>query len=148
MAVRRPANARRLRPGGEREEDKVSTSGKHTYLRTHEISGKVLRFRLSEEDERLREPAAASKSGRAGKTLVKEGPLRITQVALRKGTPLQGHQVAGAVSLLVQRGRFHLVTTEGTLALGAGEMVVLDAGVAHAAAAVTDCAILITMAIS
>jgi quercetin dioxygenase-like cupin family protein len=121
-------------------------TSKHTYLRTHEISGQVLRFRLATEDARLREQAAASKAGRAGTTLVKEGPLRITQVALRKGTPLQAHQVAGGVSLLVQRGRLRLTTAGGALVLGAGELMVLDAGVAHAAMALSDCALLITMA--
>ena len=122
-------------------------SSQHTYLRTHEISGQILRFRLAAEDARLREQASTSKAGRAGKTLVKEGPLRITQVALRKGTALQGHQVAGAISLHVRRGRLRLTTAEGVLDLGAGELVVLDAGVAHAATALSDCVILITMAI-
>ena len=119
----------------------------HTYLRTHEISGQILTFRLAAEDARLREQAAASKAGRAAKTLVKEGPLRITQVALRRGTPLQAHQVAGAISLHVRRGRLRLTTAEGVLDLGAGELVVLDAGVAHAATAIGDCVMLITMAI-
>ena len=118
----------------------------HTYLRTHEISGQILRFRLTAEDARLQEQAAASKAGRAGKTLVKEGPLRITQVALRKGTPLQAHQVAGAVSLHVRRGRLRLTTAEGVLDLCAGELVVLDAGVVHAATALSDCVMLITVA--
>jgi quercetin dioxygenase-like cupin family protein len=118
----------------------------HTYLRTHEMSGQLLRFRLAAEESRLREQAAASKAGRAAKTLVKEGSLRITQVALRKGTPLQAHQVAGAVSLQVQRGRLRLTTAGGALDLGSGELVALGAGVAHAALALSDCVILITMA--
>lgn len=121
-------------------------TSKHTYLRTHEISGQVLRFRLTAEDARLREQATASRAGRAGKTLVKEGPLRITQVALRKGTPLQAHQVAGAVSLHVQRGRLRVTTSGEAMDLGPGELVVLEAGVSHAATALRDCAILITMA--
>ena len=122
-------------------------ASKHTYLRSHEISGQVLRFRLTAEDVRLREQASTSKAGRAGKTLVKEGPLRITQVALRKGTPLQAHQVAGAISLHVLRGRLRLTIAGGALDLGAGELLVLDAGVAHAATALIDCVILITMAL-
>lgn len=118
----------------------------HTYLRTHKISGQLLTFYLTAEEARLREQAAASKAGRAAKTLVKEGALRITQVALRKGTPLQSHQVAGPVSLQVQRGRLRLTTASGVLDLGSGELVALDAGVAHAAMALSDCALLITMA--
>ena len=121
-------------------------AGKHTYLRTHEIRGQLLRFRLPAEESRLREEAAASKTGRAGKTLAKEGPLRITQVALRKGTPLQSHQVAGAVSIQIRRGRLRLTTASGAVDLVSGELVALDAGVAHAAQALSDCVILITMA--
>jgi quercetin dioxygenase-like cupin family protein len=120
-------------------------TSKHTYLRTYEISGQVLRFRLAAEDARLRAQAAASKAGRAGKTLVKEGPLRITQVALQEGTPLQAHAPGGGCRQSVRAARrLRLTTAGGALDLGAGELIVLDAGVAHAAMALSDCAILIT----
>ena len=55
------------------------------YLRTHRLRGKVLRFMLGAEDDMLREQAAPSKSGRAAKTLIKQGPFRVTLVAMRKG---------------------------------------------------------------
>ena len=122
-------------------------AGKHTYLRTHKLSGQLLRFRLDAGEARLREQAAGSKAGRAAQTLVKEGPLRITQVALRKGTPLQSHQVAGAVSVQVRRGRLRLTLADGAVDLGRGELVALGAGVAHAAVALSDCALLITTAL-
>jgi quercetin dioxygenase-like cupin family protein len=118
----------------------------HTYLRTHKISGELLRFRLDAGERRLREQAAGSKAGRAAQTLVKEGPLRITQVALRKGTPLQSHQVAGAVSLQVRRGRLRLTLADDAVDLGPGELVALGAGVAHGALALSECALLITTA--
>ena len=50
-------------------------------LRTRRLSGKMLRFLIDAEDETLREFAEASKTGRAAKTLVKQGPLRIILVA-------------------------------------------------------------------
>ena len=118
----------------------------HTYLRTHEISGQVLTFLLPAEEARLREQAGASKSGRAAKTLVKEGPLRITEVALRKGTLLPSHQVAGATSLEIRRGRLRVTAAGGALNFGSGELIVLDTGVAHSVQALSDCVILITMA--
>ena len=118
----------------------------HAYLRTHEISGQILRFRLPAEEQHLREQAGASKSGRAAKTLVKEGPLRITEVALRKGTLLPSHQVAGATSLEIRRGRLRVTAAGGTLDFGPGELVVLNTGVAHAVQALSDCVVLITMA--
>ena len=71
---------------------------KSSALRTRRLSGKVLTFLLGAEDSSLREFADGSKTGRAGKTLVKEDSLRITFVALKKGTVLPSHQVAGPVS--------------------------------------------------
>jgi hypothetical protein len=60
------------------------------------MSGEVLSFLLGAEDDTLREFAADSETRRLGKTLVKDGPLRITLVALKKGTVLSSHQVAGS----------------------------------------------------
>lgn len=125
----------------------LATANTHDYLRTHQISGPLLRFRLAGEETALRERAAVlSTTGRVGKTLVKEGALRITQVMLRKGAPLGSHQFAGPTSIQVLRGRLRLTTTDGELQMEPGDLVALDAGVAHAAEAINDCALLITMA--
>jgi len=59
-------------------------TNEHMYLRTHRIGGDVLRVLLAFEESRLQELAASSPGGRAGKTLVKEGSLRVTQLALLK----------------------------------------------------------------
>jgi len=67
---------------------------KSSVLRARRLSGKVLTFLLGAEDDALREFADDSKTGRAGKTLVKEDSLRITFVALKKGTVLPSHRVA------------------------------------------------------
>ena len=119
----------------------------HDYLRRHQISGPLLRFRLACEEVALREQTAVSSTtGRAGKILVKEGALRITQVMLRKGAPLGSHEIAGPTSIHVLRGRLRLTTSDGELELQSGDLVALDAGVAHAAEAIDDCTLLITMA--
>lgn len=78
---------------------------KHTYVRTHSIGGKVLTFDLKSNHADLMERARTAEAGRTAKTLVKEGPLRITLVALKQGVTLQEHQVAGAVSIQALRGR-------------------------------------------
>jgi uncharacterized protein YeaO (DUF488 family)/quercetin dioxygenase-like cupin family protein len=130
------------------EEEPMPLAREHTYLRTHKLSGKLLRFALREEDARVREQAVASKAGRAAKTLVKEGALRVTYVALRKGAALQAHQVAGAVSIHVQRGRLRVLVDGGAVNLGPGDLAALGEGVSHSAEAASDCAILITAAMS
>jgi quercetin dioxygenase-like cupin family protein len=119
---------------------------KSAVLRTRRLSGKMLRFLIDAEDETLREFAGASKTGRAGKTLVKQGPLRITLVAIKKGTTLPPHQVAGPVSIQILRGCLELTTDKGAIDLPTGSLVTLQAGLTHAARARDDSAILITFA--
>jgi quercetin dioxygenase-like cupin family protein len=114
---------------------------------THRISGDVLRFQLPFEESRLHELAALSGMGRAGKTLVKEGSLRITELALQQGMRLPWHEVAGAVSVQVLRGRLEMSTPEGKMNLIPGGLVVLGAGVQHAGLAMSDCVMLITMSL-
>ena len=119
---------------------------KSAVLRTRRLSGKVLMFLLGAEDDTLREFAESSKSGRAGKTLVKQGPLRITLVALKKGAVLPSHRVAGPVSIHVLRGCLRLSTERGDVDVPAGGLITLGAGVAHTARAHEECSILITFA--
>jgi quercetin dioxygenase-like cupin family protein len=121
---------------------------KSSVLRTRRLSGKVLSFMLGAEDDTLREFAEESKTGRAGKTLVKEGPLRITLVALKKGTVLPSHQVAGPVSIQTIRGCLKLTTDRGDVDIPAGTLIALGPGVAHTAKAHNDCVILISFAMS
>jgi quercetin dioxygenase-like cupin family protein len=119
---------------------------KSSVLRTRRLSGKVLPFMLSAEDDTLRELAEGSKTGRAGKTLVKQGPLRVTLVALTKGTTLPSHQVSGPISIQSIRGCLRLTTDRGNLDVSAGTLIAIGPGVAHTAKAHDDCAILITFA--
>jgi quercetin dioxygenase-like cupin family protein len=123
----------------------VTTIGARTYMKTHKISGKQLRFRLSAELDRLLERAREARAGRAAKTLVKEGPLRITMIALRKQTHLSKHHVNGQVSIQVLRGRLTTWTEPGAMDLAASDVLVLNDGVEYAVSARTDCAFLITM---
>lgn len=120
---------------------------KPAYLRTHRLRGKMLQFALRAEDDELRERAEATKAGRAAKTLVKEGALRVTLAALTKGTALKPHQVAGPGSIQSIRGCLRVGSEAGELDVPAGNVVALDAGVAHTAVALEDCAVLITVAV-
>jgi len=119
----------------------------HAYLMTRRIKGDVLRFQLSFEETRLHEAAAASTARRAGKTLVKEGSLRIVQMALQKGVQLPWHDVRGALSLQILRGRLQVTTSEGKMDLVPGALVVLDGRVQHTAVAMSDCVMLITISL-
>jgi quercetin dioxygenase-like cupin family protein len=127
-------------------EPAATAASDHAYLRTHRIKGDVLRFQLPFEESNLHELAASSPTGRAGKTLVKEGSLRITQLALQKGVQLGWHEVGGAACVQILRGRLEMVTSDGKMELAPGALVVLDAGVQHSAVAMSDCVMLISIA--
>jgi len=128
-------------------ESKTTEKKRSGLLRTRRLSGTVLTFLLGTEDDTLRETAQSSKSGRAAKTLVKQGGMRITLVALKKGTNLPSHHVTGPISIQTMRGCLRLTTDRGDVDLRAGGLISLGPGVAHTAKAHEDCAILITFAL-
>jgi hypothetical protein len=92
----------------------------HTYLRTHRLSGKLLQFELLDEIPALLDRARTTRTGRTAKTLVKQGPFRITIVAMRKGATMDKHHVDGPISIQVLRGRIQLGTAERTTDFGPG----------------------------
>ena len=117
---------------------KVPRGNKSAVLRVRRLAGKRLTFMLRAEDDTLREFAEDSKTGRAGKTLVKEGPLRITLVALKKGTVLPPHHVEGPISMETIRGCLRLTTQNGDMDVPEGNLIALGAGVVHGAKAQED----------
>ena len=118
------------------------------YLREHQLQGESLLFALGAEDGELRARAVTASDGRAAKTLVKEGPLRITLVALRKGTTIQQHDVAGPVSIQCIRGSLRITTPSGDIDLTQDNLLSLGAGVTHTVNALDDCSMLITFAMT
>jgi len=116
----------------------------HTYLKTHRIAGNILSLDTASEEIGLREQAADARSGRAAKTLVKEGQLRVTLVALRNGAVLGAHHVEGDVTLQVLRGQFEVRTQDTTIRAAKGNIIALRAGVSHDARALRDSTVLIT----
>jgi quercetin dioxygenase-like cupin family protein len=121
---------------------------RHTYLITHTLSGAVLSFELSAEDAALRERATTAKSGRTAKTLIKEGRLRVTIIVMRKGAVLGAHQVEGAVNIHILRGRARVSAAGASTDLASGGLLVLQEEVPHTAEALSDCALLVTVAMS
>src|SRR5688572_33412764 len=115
---------------------------KSSVLRTRRLSGKVLTFMIGAEDDTLREFAEDSKTGRAAKTLVKQGSLRITLVALKKGTVLPPR-----IMWLVPSASRASVVVYNSLPIKercvpAGSLVTLHAGAAYAVRAREDSGIL------
>lgn len=123
------------------------SDGKHTYLRTHRIGGRALSANIDEEAAKQRDRAKAARSGRAGKTLIKQGALRVTVSALNKGVDLTTHEVEGPVCVQILRGRVRFDSEAGSLEAKQGGIVSFDTGVRHSAHALADSTLLITAAI-
>ena len=121
---------------------------KTAYARSHRLSGTRLEFLLNAEDDALRERASTASSRRAARTLVKEGRLRATLVALKRGAAQRQHHVDGPVSIQCLRGNVAITVGDNTSELTSGGLMVLDAKVAHSAKALRDSSILITMSIA
>lgn len=117
---------------------------KHSYLKTHQLSGTGIIADVAEEGAALARKAADSVSGRAATTLVKNGPLRATLVAMRKGAVAKRHHVAGPATIQMLRGRMQITTPRGPENLGTGTLFTLGAAVEHSHTALSDCLVLLT----
>lgn len=86
-------------------------------------------------------------SGRASVTLKGDHheDLRQTLIAIAGGNQLGEHDSPGEATLQVLRGEITFIVGEGQMALGAGDLLVIPP-VRHAVEAVTDCALLLTVA--
>ena len=124
----------------------MTSDHQSTYSRTHELQGDVLAFVLGPEIEAIRAHARAASDGRAAKTLIKDGPLRVTVVGLRAGIELQEHSVSGPVLVQGLSGVARVTVGSGEVDLGPGALVALDEGVPHTVQAVEDCVLLLTLA--
>ena len=117
----------------------------HTYKRTHKLSGGTLAFDLKSEEATLLEKARSAKSGRAAKTIVKEGALRVTLVALRKGAVIDDHQVEGPLSIQSLTGRLRIGIGDERFDLPSRGLITLEPGTTHDATALSDATFMITM---
>lgn len=118
-----------------------------TYLRTHRISGDHLAFLLQEEEEPLLENALSSSTGRTAKTLVKDGRLRLTLVAMRGGAEMREHTVDGPASFQCLRGNVQFQLGDETIELSPNSLLVVDTGIPHNVTAQRDSTFLITISL-
>jgi quercetin dioxygenase-like cupin family protein len=92
-----------------------------------------------------RSPQSASRTAR---TLLKDGPLRVTLIVLRGGGEIAEHSADGPITIHVLRGAMRLTVGDTVHTLRAGQFVSAGAGVRHAVAAGEDAVFLLTVALS
>jgi quercetin dioxygenase-like cupin family protein len=109
-----------------------------------ELDGDVRIHHLT-QDQRLIDPSLLARHGRSARTLVKEGPLRLTMVAIGPGGTLPAHSAAGPITIHVLEGEVTVSALERDYPLGPGDVLVLAPGTEHAARAALGGVFLLTV---
>ena len=108
------------------------------------VTGDVL-FHHLKRDELTLDTALLEARGRTARTLVKEGPLRLTLMALAKEGVLPEHRADGPVSIHVVEGDVVFTALSVEYPLRAGEVLVIASGVPHEARSASGCVFLLTV---
>jgi len=108
------------------------------------LEGEVLVHHLK-RDERMIDQQLLARSGRTARTLVKEGPLRLTLIALAAGGDLPTHHAEGPVTIHLLEGQVVFDVAGEEYSLTTGDVLVLASGVPHAARSSAGCVLLLTV---
>jgi len=109
------------------------------------LTGPHLIFNLPQHLAELRGDEAYARSGRAGRTLAKEGPLRLTLVALNEGIRVETHLAERPMTLQPLEGRLRYRVEDETFELGPGEILFFGPGHAQDIQALEPTALLLTI---
>jgi quercetin dioxygenase-like cupin family protein len=96
------------------------------------IEGDVLVNHLTGADWMIDKELLA-KHGRTARTLVKDGPLRLTLMAIGAGGTLPAHSTTGPVTIHVLEGELLFKAVGREYRLATGDVLVFAAGVEHSA---------------
>jgi quercetin dioxygenase-like cupin family protein len=109
-----------------------------------ETSGPALYHQL-QRDQLTLDRRLLADHGRTARTLVKEGPLRLTLIAIAANGDMPEHQTEGPVSIHVIEGDVTFAGAGKEFSLGPGDVLVFAAGVPHAARSRAGCVFLLTV---
>jgi quercetin dioxygenase-like cupin family protein len=127
-------------------EAEMSESTGHAYLESHKITGDVLHLDVEAESAAVLKAAKAAGVGHAGKTLIKDGPLRLVILGLKAGSTVREHEAAGPTSLHALSGQVKVASQARTDSLKAGDALVFGSSVPHSLEALEDSVVLVTIA--
>ena len=109
------------------------------------IAGEVLLYHLADDDQ-LIDQTLLARHGRSSRTLVKEGPLRLTVVALGAGGELAAHRAPGMVTIHVLQGEINLAAAGKVYEMKPRDLLVMEPGVEHSARSAGGGVFLLTVA--
>jgi quercetin dioxygenase-like cupin family protein len=108
------------------------------------LDGDVL-VRHLPRDARMIDPELLAWHGRTARTLVKDGPLRLTIMAIGPGGALPSHSTDGPVTIHVLEGDVLFEALDHEYPLSTGDLLVLAPGVEHSARSATGGLFLLTV---
>src|SRR5512141_1723494 len=108
------------------------------------LEGDVLVHHLG-QDELMIDSTLLARHGRTARTLVKEGPLRLTLVAIAVGGILPPHSADGPVAIHLLQGDVIFTARNEDYPLKARDVLVVAAGVEHSARSERGCLLLLTV---
>jgi quercetin dioxygenase-like cupin family protein len=111
---------------------------------TRILDGEVLVHHLT-QDERMLDPELLARHGRTARTLVKEGPLRLTIMGIAAGGVLPMHSADAHVTVHLLEGEVMFTARGREYALHTGDVLVFLPGVQHEARSVTGGVFLLTL---
>jgi len=109
------------------------------------LTGPNLSFDLDEQVRELRQDEAYQRSGRVGRTLAKQGALRLTLVVLRAGVEVGTHHAESPMTLQPLEGRLRYRVGEEEFEIGQGELLYFGPGHAQDIRALEDTALLLAI---
>lgn len=110
------------------------------------LSGDTLLFDLEEERDRTEDRDTLERSGRAARTLLKSGPLRVALVSIAPGGEIAEHGTDGPFTVQPLRGRIHFTAGDQEYDLRPGQLLLCGAGVRHAVSSEEGGAFMLTVA--
>jgi quercetin dioxygenase-like cupin family protein len=96
------------------------------------LNAEVLVHHLT-QDERMLDPELLARHGRTARTIVKEGPLRLTVMGIAAGGVLPTHSTDAHVTIHVLEGEVTFTARGREYALTVGDVLVFAPGVEHEA---------------
>jgi quercetin dioxygenase-like cupin family protein len=124
----------------------MTESQGHTYLKAHTLSADALLLDLDEQANAVLEEARSSGASRAARTLIKDGPLRVTIVGLNDGGALKEHKAGGPVAIQILQGEVEVSTGGSAQPLTRGQCIVLGRDIEHSLVAHGPSVALVTIA--
>lgn len=109
------------------------------------LAGDAMLFDLGEEIETARAAHPPAQAGRTARTLLKNGPLRVTLILMHAGGEIADHTAPGPITIHVLRGSIRFTIGGEEHRISAGQVVSAAAGVRHAVAADEEAAFLLTV---